>query len=346
MVASYDVCLSFAGEDRAYVDRVASALRARDVRVFYDKYEEAELWGRDLYQHLDDVYRNRASYCVIFVSAAYAAKLWTKRELASAQARALRENSEYVLPARLDDTDIPGLTPTIGYVDVRLKSPDELAELIARKVAGRSKLDQHAKPLAEAVNLTNSLQDKHHKGGDLETRFKGIGVQRPLRLLLLIAGLLAAILITLYLATRFESKTPSQPSHTALIGDIALVNPGGALDMVQQAVRVTVPFDKTARATMTFGPHWDGAVTIYRESGESFHAFQTKGHGFWEPQAVLLPPGKYFVVSWYHTGRSWVASEQKINEWEADRLQISNNDRDDLDRWIQTDLLLIDALRQ
>jgi hypothetical protein len=27
------------------------------------------------------------------------------------------ENREYILPVRLDDTEIPGLTPTIGYLD-------------------------------------------------------------------------------------------------------------------------------------------------------------------------------------------------------------------------------------
>lgn len=41
----YEVCLSFAGEDRAYVERVAAALGRAQVRVFYDAYEKVELWG-------------------------------------------------------------------------------------------------------------------------------------------------------------------------------------------------------------------------------------------------------------------------------------------------------------
>lgn len=36
---SYDVCLSFAGEDRAYVEKVAAYLINQGVQVFYDKYE-------------------------------------------------------------------------------------------------------------------------------------------------------------------------------------------------------------------------------------------------------------------------------------------------------------------
>jgi hypothetical protein len=134
MAKAYDVCLSFAGEDRAYVEAVAAELCDRGISVFYDKYEEAALWGKNLYQHLDDVYRHKARYCVIFVSAAYATKAWAKHELASAQARAIAENREYVLPVRLDATVIPGLPPVVAYIDARSHVPVELAELIASKL--------------------------------------------------------------------------------------------------------------------------------------------------------------------------------------------------------------------
>src|SRR5437879_2953357 len=104
----YEVALSFAGENRSYVEKVASVLRKKGIRVFYDGYEQVELWGKDLYAHLDDVYRNVAYYCVIFISRGYARKLWTTHERRSAQARAFRENREYILPARFDESAIPG----------------------------------------------------------------------------------------------------------------------------------------------------------------------------------------------------------------------------------------------
>jgi hypothetical protein len=97
----FDVCLSFAGENRAYVEEAAARLTEAGIRVFYDKYEQADLWGKDLYAHLDYVYRKAARYCVLFVSAAYARKNWTNHERQSAQARALEANQEYVLPAIL-----------------------------------------------------------------------------------------------------------------------------------------------------------------------------------------------------------------------------------------------------
>lgn len=130
----YDIALSFAGEDRPVVNDLAAALTQAGVRVFYDNYEQADLWGKDLYQHLQGVYRDRARYCVVFVSEAYARKLWTRHELKQAQARAFKESQEYILPVRLDDTEIPGLNATIGYIDLRHHSVAELNDVILEKL--------------------------------------------------------------------------------------------------------------------------------------------------------------------------------------------------------------------
>ena len=134
----FDVALSFAGEDREYVDRVAHHLRENNVRVFYDEFAVVELWGTDLYSYLDDVYRNRARYAVVFVSRDYARKSWTSHERQSVQARAMTERGPYLLPVRLDDSDIPGLRPTTGYVDARTTSPDGLAVMIQQKIAAKA----------------------------------------------------------------------------------------------------------------------------------------------------------------------------------------------------------------
>lgn len=131
---AYDICLSFAGEDRLYVDKVAAALKEKGIRIFYDRYEQEDLWGKDLYQHLDYVYQHMARFCVIFISSHYAKKLWTKHELRSAQARAFRENQEYILPARFDSTAIPGLPDTVGYIDLRSLSPESFAQRICAKL--------------------------------------------------------------------------------------------------------------------------------------------------------------------------------------------------------------------
>jgi len=131
----YDVALSFAGEDRAYAEEVATLLREAGVRVFYDRFETAQLWGRNLADHLGDVYGRRARFVVMFISEHYPLKAWPTHERQSAQARAIRENRVVLLPARFDDTDIPGMPATTGYTDLRRTSPEGLVKLILQKLA-------------------------------------------------------------------------------------------------------------------------------------------------------------------------------------------------------------------
>ncbi|MEZ0492362.1 toll/interleukin-1 receptor domain-containing protein [Kineococcus sp. TBRC 1896] len=163
----YDVALSFAGEQRAYVDAVASSLKEASVKVFYDDYEKVELWGKDLYAHLDWVYRKASRYCVIFVSADYAKKVWTNHERRSAQGRAIQENSEYLLPARFDETDLPGLPPTVGYLDLASLGPAELAANIREKL-GPPRLEPGFPPKTD--RLWSALSIKGDKSAKKQER--------------------------------------------------------------------------------------------------------------------------------------------------------------------------------
>lgn len=92
------------------------------------------MWGKDLYTHLQDTYKNAARYCILFISKHYAKKVWTNHERKSAQARAIKQNAEYILPARFDNTEIHGLLDTIGYIDLRKITPSKIANMIQSKV--------------------------------------------------------------------------------------------------------------------------------------------------------------------------------------------------------------------
>lgn len=154
----FDVALSFAGEDREHAEGLAEDLVAEGVRVFYDRYEQPQLWGKDLYQHLQIVYRDKAKYCVIFASKAYAKKLWTKHELKQAQERAFKESREYILPLRLDDTKIPGVPETVGYIDLRTSSCHEVAQILIEKLFGPGHVRQTAPHLFDtAPNWDGSM---------------------------------------------------------------------------------------------------------------------------------------------------------------------------------------------
>jgi len=134
LMPSYDLVFSFAGEDRPYVNQVAEILKAGGVSIFYDGYEEANLWGKDLVEHLQMIFSGSARYCVMFISKRYAEKAWPTHERRSAFEKAVESKEAYVLPARFDDTPIPGLHKTVHYIDLRKRTPDEVAVLILQKL--------------------------------------------------------------------------------------------------------------------------------------------------------------------------------------------------------------------
>lgn len=133
---SYDVCLSFAGEQRDYVEMIASELKKAGRKVFYDQDEEIAptLWGRDLGEYLDYIYRQASRFCLMFISEDYATKAWARHERRSALARMIEDESDYLLPARFDNTELPGLRPTIAYVDLRQIAPAVLVEFVLKKL--------------------------------------------------------------------------------------------------------------------------------------------------------------------------------------------------------------------
>lgn len=131
--SKYDVVLSFAEEDRAFVDRVAGHLRAYDIRFFYDDDKRIETWGVCLDEYLDKVYRTEATYCVLFISEPYKNKRWTKFERLRAQARSFYEHGPYLLPFKLDATEIEEIPGTIAYLSVDRYDEQQLAQAIIDK---------------------------------------------------------------------------------------------------------------------------------------------------------------------------------------------------------------------
>ena len=132
----FDVAVSFAGEDREFVEEIVARLKESEVRVFYDTDHQADMWGEDLVEYLDDIYRNRSRYAIIFISRFYAEKLWTRHERRSALARALEERSAYILPVRLDSTTLKGIPPTVGYLDARVIGSEGIIEATLAKLMG------------------------------------------------------------------------------------------------------------------------------------------------------------------------------------------------------------------
>lgn len=132
-VPKYQVALSFAGEQRDYVESVAQHLAARRISLFYDGFEIVDLWGRNLTKAFYNVFAQQTACVVMFISSDYIKKLWPSYERKLIIERMAKE--PYVLlPVRFDNTQVDGLPSDISYLNAKDHTPAELSAKIAKKL--------------------------------------------------------------------------------------------------------------------------------------------------------------------------------------------------------------------
>ena len=133
-LSQFDVAISFAGTERQHAEKLAKILKEAGFSIFYDGFYPEYLWGKNLVDTFDEIFRKRARYCVVFVSKDYKDRVWTNHERRSAQARALNEKGkEYILPIKVDETELDGMPPTIGHISLK-KGIEAIAELLIKKL--------------------------------------------------------------------------------------------------------------------------------------------------------------------------------------------------------------------
>lgn len=130
----WDVAISFAGEDRLVAKRLAGLLKDNGLRVFYDVDHQAAILGSDLLSVLEEVYSEKSRYCILLVSEHYSNSNWAWFESRHALVHAFAQRTPYVLPIRLDDSELKGLPKSIAYLDLRERSIGDVAQIIVQKV--------------------------------------------------------------------------------------------------------------------------------------------------------------------------------------------------------------------
>ena len=113
----YDFALSFSGAQRAHARDLANALNGRGCDVFFDEFETPTIVGKNLADELYYIYSAKSRYCVILVSEAYKAGPWTNQERRAALDKAINQaDGTYIIPIRIDDVELPGLSNSISYL--------------------------------------------------------------------------------------------------------------------------------------------------------------------------------------------------------------------------------------
>ncbi|OGO51875.1 MAG: hypothetical protein A2148_05980 [Chloroflexi bacterium RBG_16_68_14] len=129
----FEFSISFAGADRAVAKDLATKLVEREMAVFYDEFHASRLLGARLDFEFRWVYGSGTQFFVPIVSSSYAQGVWPQFEWSIAQEEA-RRRKQFILPLRLDDTVLLGLPDTIGYLDLRNVSIDQVVEILAEKL--------------------------------------------------------------------------------------------------------------------------------------------------------------------------------------------------------------------
>ena len=131
----YDVALSYAKEDEPIARKLGGSLATKNIRVLYDECDVARLGGGNFVTQIAELFRTKAYYCLLLISKHYPLEKWTAAERTSAQQHALRDADEYILPIRLDDTDLPGIGEAKGYHDLHQDSLERLVDWLDKKLS-------------------------------------------------------------------------------------------------------------------------------------------------------------------------------------------------------------------
>ncbi len=132
----FGIALSFPGEQRPFVAQVAGHLAERigHGRVLYDAYYEAEFARPDLDTYLQRLYHDESELIAVFLCADYERKEWCGLEWRAVRDLIKRRRGSAVMLLRFDDTEIPGLFSTDGYVWIGDgRDPMEAADLILQR---------------------------------------------------------------------------------------------------------------------------------------------------------------------------------------------------------------------
>jgi hypothetical protein len=133
----FRVALSLAGEQREYVDEVASDLTeelGRDAVFYYPNFE-AQLARPNADLLLQKIYHEQADLVVVFLGRDYQAKEWC----GGVEWRVVRElikkrQDDRIMPFRFDDEPVDGLFSIDLAADCRKHPPAKAAALIIARL--------------------------------------------------------------------------------------------------------------------------------------------------------------------------------------------------------------------
>jgi hypothetical protein len=130
----YDILISCAEEDNEIATELAVMLQSKGITVFYDKFKEAEKWGKNSIDYDNEVFTHSGRYCVVILSQHFGKSQVTNLQRQIIQSKASQQDQEYILPVRLDDSPVDPDLDRLFCVKYRRGSTEEIASLVCQKL--------------------------------------------------------------------------------------------------------------------------------------------------------------------------------------------------------------------
>ena len=128
----YDVAISFSNNDRIVARQIAESLMNRGIHVFFDEFADSNLWGRDLYQYLINVYE-QSRLCLVIISESYTKSQWTITEFRNLSAHSRFRESFAILPIVVGKAPT-GFLGNIAYVDWSATDAEHISNMVEERL--------------------------------------------------------------------------------------------------------------------------------------------------------------------------------------------------------------------
>jgi RNA polymerase sigma factor (sigma-70 family) len=133
-VGVWDVFLSYAMEDAAWVKVLVDHLQTRQLKVFDPYAAPTEFWGRSREEILNTILPAKCRAVLVVLSTAYSNSAFGDSELSSFTEAVETQSAAILLPVRLDESPVPDAVRLYATLDIRGISPDAVADTISVKL--------------------------------------------------------------------------------------------------------------------------------------------------------------------------------------------------------------------
>ena len=155
----YEVALSFATEDIDIARSIHLELDRLGITNYFFPKKNNE--GKNLRKESTVVYSTQSMFVLMIVSQNYVKKNWSTEERKIMQMVSRPEGVPYIIPMRIDDTKVDGLTDDIVYMEWKNENASSIAISLYRHV----RLSNYQFYLTGSNNVKSTTPKKKKKKG-------------------------------------------------------------------------------------------------------------------------------------------------------------------------------------